>query len=579
MAVMKQLAITSATLESPSLTGAPAHIADGWHDIEWRKVTREVKRLQTRIVKAVQEGRWGKVKALQRLLTRSFSGKALAVRRVTENQGKRTAGVDGVTWSTPTSKRKAIESLRQRGYQAQPLWRVYIPKKNGKQRPLSIPTMCDRAMQALYKLALDPIAETTGDPNSYGFRTERSAADAIEQCFNVLGNRNPAQWILEADIASCFDKISHKWLQTHIPIEKRILQQWLQAGFIDKTGFSPTEEGTPQGGIISPVLMNLTLDGLETELRRHFPQHKRQGVHLVRYADDFIITARDKILLENEVKPIVVRFLEERGLQLSPTKTHITHLKDGFDFLGQTIRRFNNKLIIQPSKESVQTFLAKIRRTIRSHQHVSAGELIAILNPMIRGWANYHRHVVSKRVFISTQRHIFFTLWQWARRRHPQKSAAWIRQRYFPPHGRRHWYFSGSIKRDRKGAMQPIYLVPLARISIQRHVKVKSVTNPYDPSWEDYFERRLDQKMLHHLQGKQSLRQLWLEQRGICPVCNQKITRHTGWHSHHIVWRVYGGSDDRNNRVLLHPTCHKQVHSRGLQVEKPRLVQQGVGKA
>jgi RNA-directed DNA polymerase len=579
MAVMKQMAITCATLESHSLTGAPARIADGWHDIEWRKVTREVKRLQTRIVKAVQEGRWGKVKALQRLLTRSFGGKALAVRRVTENQGNRTAGVDGVTWSTPTSKRKAIESLCQRGYRAQPLRRVYIPKKNGKQRPLSIPTMRDRAMQALYKLALDPIAETTGDPNSYGFRTERSAADAIEQCFNVLGNRNPAQWILEADIASCFDKISHKWLQAHIPIEKRILQQWLQAGFIDTVGFSPTEEGTPQGGIISPVLMNLTLDGLETELRHHFPHHKRQGVHLVRYADDFIITARDKILLENEVKPVLVRFLEERGLQLSSTKTHITHLKDGFDFLGQTIRRFNNKLIVQPSKESVQTFLTKIRRTICNHQHVSAGELIAILNPMIRGWANYHRHVVSKRVFISTERHIFFALWQWARRRHPQKSAAWIRQRYFPPHGRRRWYFTGSIKRDRKGTMQPIYLVPLARIPIQRHVKVKSAANPYDPSWEDYFERRLDQKMLNHLEGKQSLRQLWLEQRGICPVCNQKITRQTGWHSHHIVWRVYGGSDGGNNRVLLHPTCHKQVHSRGLQVEKPRLVQQGVRKA
>lgn len=205
MAVMKQLAMASATLQSQSLTGAPTPVADGWHDIEWRKVTRNVRRLQTRITKAIQEERWGKVKALQRLLTRSFSGKALAVRRVTENQGKCTGGVDGITWSTPVSKRKAIESLRQRGYQAHPLRRVYIPKRNRKKRPLSIPTMKDRAMQALYKLALDPIAETTGDPNSYGFRTGRSAADTIEHCFTIFGNRNPARWILEADIKSCFD--------------------------------------------------------------------------------------------------------------------------------------------------------------------------------------------------------------------------------------------------------------------------------------------------------------------------------------------------------------------------------------
>ncbi len=576
MAVMKQLAIARATLESQSLTGASTPVADGWHDIEWRKVTRNVKRLQTRIVKAIQEKRWGKVKALQRLLTRSFSGKALAVRRVTENQGKRTAGVDGVTWSTPESKRKAIKVLRQCSYHAQPLRRVYIPKKNGKQRPLSIPTMRDRAMQALYKLALDPIAETIGDPNSYGFRTQRSAADAIEHCFTIFSNRNPARWILEADIKSCFDKINHDWLNQHIPIEKPILQQWLKAGFIDKQTTFSTTEGTPQGGIISPVLMNLTLDGLEAELRRHFPRHKRQSVYLVRYADDFIISAREKSLLEDEVKPIVKRFLDERGLQLSPTKTHITHLEDGFDFLGQTIRRFKDKLIIQPSKNSVHSFLNKIRRTIRSHLHVTTGELIAILNPMIRGWANYHRHVVSKRIFVSTERQIFFALWRWARRRHPQKLATWIRQRYFPPRGRRRWFFSGSIKRDRKGSMQPIYLVPLARISIQRHIKVKSAANPFDPTWESYFEQRLDRKMGSHLEGNQSLRSLWLEQQGICPICDQKITKQTGWHSHHIVWRVNGGSDSLKNRVLLHPTCHKQVHSRGLHVEKPRPVPQGV---
>jgi RNA-directed DNA polymerase len=579
MAVMNQSAMAMPVSRLVSSTGAPARDSDAWHDIDWRQVNRNVRRLQTRIVKAAQAGRWGKVKALQRLLTHSFSGRALAVRRVTENQGKRTPGVDGETWDTPTQKANAIRSLRQRGYRAQPLRRVYIPKKNGKQRPLSIPTMKDRAMQALYKLALDPIAETTGDPHSYGFRPGRSAADAIEQCFNVFAQKNSAQWVLEGDIKSCFDTISHAWLLTHIPIEKGMLRQWLKAGFVDKERLFPTEEGTPQGGIASPVLANMTLDGLEAVLRQHFPRHKRQSVHLVRYADDFIITARDKAVLEDEVKPLVERFLRERGLELSQAKTRITHIEEGFDFLGQTIRKFNGKLIISPSAESVRVFRRKIRETVRAHPHVTAGELIAILNPIIRGWANYHRHVVSKRIFVSTERYIFQVVWRWARRRHPRKSAAWIRQKYFPPYGRRQWHFTGQIKSDRRGNRQTIRLVPLAWIPIQRHVKVRAQANPFDPAWETYFEKRLDAKMLAHLEGKEALRSLWRQQQGICPVCDQKITQETGWHSHHIVWRVNGGSDGLSNRVLLHPNCHHQVHSRSLSVRKPRPVPRGVSKA
>jgi RNA-directed DNA polymerase len=228
-------------------------------------------------VQAIQEKRWGKVKALQHLLTHSFSGKALAVQRATDNQGKRTAGVDGQTWSTPRHKAQAVLSLRQHGYRAQPLKRVYIPKRNGKKRPLGIPTLKDRAMQALYKLALDPIAETLADPNSYGFRPERSTADAIEKCFKSLHRPGSAQWVLEGDIKGCFDHISHDWLLTHIPLEKPILRQWLKAGFMEKRVWSPTQAGTPQGGIISPLLANLTLDGLETKLKEHFPPRSQRG--------------------------------------------------------------------------------------------------------------------------------------------------------------------------------------------------------------------------------------------------------------------------------------------------------------
>src|SRR5262245_2122023 len=271
--------------------------ASHWDRINWGQCQRHVRRLQARIVKATREGRWGKVKTLQWLLTHSFSGQALAVKRVTENQGKNTPGVGRVTWRTPAAKLKAIGSLRRRGYRPQPLRRVYIPKANGKQRPLGIPTMVDRAMQALYLQALEPVAETTGDPNSYGFRPERSTADVMEQCFTVLNKRKSPKWVLEGDIQSCFDAISHDWLLAHIPMNNTMLRKWLKAGFMDQGILYPTEAGTPQGGIASPVLANLTLDGLERELSKYFPKPKSGAnaqVNVVRYCDDWIITARSR---------------------------------------------------------------------------------------------------------------------------------------------------------------------------------------------------------------------------------------------------------------------------------------------
>jgi RNA-directed DNA polymerase len=251
------------TEERKVSTGAPFDGVTDWHAIDWKSANDNVRRLQTRIVKATKAGKWGKVKALQRLLTRSFSGKALAVRRVTENQGKNTPGVDKIIWNTPQKKINAVYGLRQRDDHPLPLRRIYLPKKNGKKRALGIPAMKDRAMQALYLLAVDPRAETTADPNAYGFRPQRSTADAIEQGFTALGNIHCAEWILEGDIKSCFDGISHDWLLTHIPMEKALLRKWLQSGSMEESVLSPTAEGTSQGGIISPVLANRTLDGLE----------------------------------------------------------------------------------------------------------------------------------------------------------------------------------------------------------------------------------------------------------------------------------------------------------------------------
>src|SRR6266478_5764389 len=396
--------------------GAASHDEMGWHAIHWQAVNQEVRRLQVRIVKAQQQGKWGKVKALQHLLTHSFSGKALAVKRVTENQGKRTPGVDGEIWKTPQKKAEAIETLKQQGYHPRPLRRIYIPKSNGAQRPLSIPTMKDRAMQALYLLALDPIAEIQADPNSYGFRRERSTADAIDQCHTVLSNRAGAEWILEGDLKACFDRISHNWLVAHAPMDKTILSKWLKAGFIEKRVLKPTEEGTPQGGICSPVLANLTLDGLEAKLREKYPKasnaSRKAKANLVRYADDFIITGSSKELLENEINPLVEQFMRERGLELSQEKTHSTHIEDGFDFLGQHVRKCHGKLVIKPAHKNVQAFLEGIRKVVKENKQATAGHLIAQLNPKIRGWANYHQHVVSKETFAKVDHIIFTILWQ-----------------------------------------------------------------------------------------------------------------------------------------------------------------------
>ncbi len=434
----------------PNAAGATFHGVTDWHDIDWASVNHNVRRLQARIVKATKEKRWGKVQALQRLLTHSFSGKALAVRRVTENQGKNTPGVDQVTWNTPQKKLQAIYSLRQRDYRPQPLRRIYIPKKNGKKRPLGIPAMKCRAMQALYLLALDPVAETTADPNSYGFRPGRSTADAIEQCFCALGKQQSPQWILEGDIAGCFDAISHEWLLAHIPMEKAMLKKWLKAGYMEQHSLYPTEAGTPQGGIISPVLANMTLDGLERMLIQHFPKVKTSGgalVNFVRYADDFLVTGRTKELLEQEVKPLIEEFLRERGLQLSAEKTIITHIEDGFDFLGQNVRKYQtgkrHKLLITPSKKNVKAFLEKIREVVKANKALPAGKLIAKLNPIIRGWANYHRHAVSTKAFSSVDAMIYQAIRRWVNRRHRGKSEAWKMKKYFTTMQGDNWVFFG----------------------------------------------------------------------------------------------------------------------------------------
>ncbi len=469
--------------ENVNLSCALPLPGDYWQTILWSKVIVKVNRLQRRIAKAAKEEHWGKAKALIHLLTKSFYAKLLAVFRVTTNKGGNTPGVDNIVWSHPKDKLKAALNLKNRGYQTKPLRRIYIPKKNGKKRPLSIPVMHDRAMQTLYKIALEPMAETTADPNSYGFRPRRSCNDAIEQCFLSLCRDMSARWIFEADIKGCFDNIRHDWILKNIPINKTILKKWLKSGYIEQKRLFPTKKGTPQGGTISPVIMNMVLDGLEAIIMKKFPRWKRQKVNFIRYADDFVITAIDKQTITNEIIPLVKAFLAERGLELSPEKSKITHINDGFNFLSQNVRKYKGKLLIHPSKETIQSFKDKLRKLFRENRGIPAHALIRILNPVIRGWSNYHKGICSKRTFAKLGTFIYWQLKRWAKYQHGNKNRWWIYHRYFHNN-----HFTD--QRTTPKGIEHNRLYRIAYVPIQYHVKVKARANPFLAEYDNYFFQR-----------------------------------------------------------------------------------------
>lgn len=405
-----------------SVDGASVGLAREWNSIDWRKTKAEVKRLQMRIAKAVEEGRWGRAKSLQHILTHSFHAKALAVRRVTSNKGKKTPGVDGVVWKTAREKMEAVRSIKQRGYRALPLRRVRIPKK-----------------------------------------------------------------------------ISHSWLLRFIPMKRHILHQWLKAGYEENGHPFPTKEGTPQGGIASPVLANMTLDGLEAVVRKAVGGERVKGqrtkVHLVRFADDFVVTADRKELLTEQALPAIEAFLHERGLNLSKMKTRIVHITDGFDFLSQTLRRFGNKLIIRPAKAAVKSLLSTVREQIRRMRSAPVKDLVGKLNPILRGWANYHRHIVSSDTFSYIDWEVTQMLWRWARRQHRKKNMRWIINRYWRVVPDTHRFTAAW--REKSGKRYTLFLFRMSDLPIRRHVRIKGNANPYSPSWQDYFTQRVAMKTVN----------------------------------------------------------------------------------
>lgn len=348
-------------------------------------------------------------------------------------------------------------------------------------------------MQALHLMAVDPIGETVADKNSYGFRPKRSCADAIEQCFQRLGSKIAPTWVLDADIKGCFDNISHEWLLENIPMDKRMLRLWLNSGIIDgKTLFRPNM-GTPQGGIISPWLANMVLNGMETVLDTIGNRSYRKNgevyqnkfkVYLCRYADDFIITANNEDFLKEKVVPAIQAFLQTRGLSLSDEKTRIIHIEQGFDFLGQNVRKYNGNLFVTPSKKNMEAVKTKIKTIIMKNKAAPQLLLIHQLNPVIRGWVNYHRHVSSKQTFNDLDHYIFSSLWNWARRRHPEKSLKWIKRKYFLEIGGNKWTFA-CFSCSKLVRIQFALSTP-----IQRHLKIKGRANPYSKDWFDYFEKR-----------------------------------------------------------------------------------------
>ncbi|NEQ40050.1 MAG: group II intron reverse transcriptase/maturase [Okeania sp. SIO3I5] len=541
-----------------------------WKDINWKRVEKNVFKLQKLIYRASSRGEIRKMRKYQRLLTKSYYARLLAVRRVTQdNQGKKTAGVDGIKNLPPMQRFNLVDLLNTQYLKASPTRRVWIPKPGrDEKRPLGIPTMYDRALQALVKLGMEPEWEARFEPNSYGFRPGRSTHDAIGAIFKSIGLK--PKYVLDADISKCFDRINHDALLRKIGQSpyRRLTKQWLKSGVFDNKQFSSTVEGTPQSGVISPLLANIALHGMEERLMefaeklpleytsggKMSKRDKRHSLNLIRYADDFVILHEDiKVVLQ--AKAVIQEWLNQVGLELKPEKTKIAHTleeyegnKPGFDFLGFTIRQWEVKstkqgfkTLIKPSSKSIKTHYRKLADICSNNKTAPARALIAKLNPVIRGWANYFSTAVSKEAFSKMDMLLWKRLWRWASRRHPNKSAEWVKEKYFPRIKTRNWVLNDGEYMTYQHSDVPII----------RHVKVRGNKSPYDGDWT-YWSSRIGK----HPGVRKEVTALLKRQKNKCAFCGLTFSPNDLMEVDHIKPRSKGGDNTYKNKQLLHRHCH-----------------------